>query len=63
MSGEQKPVAWSYELATRLTEDGSYRGWERHLTFYKPCVPEGSIRNLTPLGPMDGGSDGTQQPE
>ena len=44
----QEPVAWSYELATTMLEHG-YDGWEHLITRYKPNVPEGSIRNLTPL--------------
>ena len=44
----QEPVAWSYELATTMLEH-RYDGWEHLITRYKPNVPEGSIRNLTPL--------------
>ena len=48
-----KPSAWSYELATTLIQNGNggraYDGWEPRLTVDKPCVPSGSIRNLTPL--------------
>jgi hypothetical protein len=42
--------AWSYELASGIDlTDGSYVGWQRHITAHKPCVPDGSIRNLKPL--------------
>lgn len=51
-----EPVAWRYELATTMEwKDGKavgpagYGGWKWHLTEYEPQVPEGSLRNLTPL--------------
>jgi hypothetical protein len=43
-----QPVAWSYEISTTTTEHG-YDGWEHRITKYKPTVPEGAIRSLTPL--------------
>lgn len=45
------PVAWVFELATCIREDGTYSGWDEspRLSMTKPCVPEGSIRNLRPL--------------
>lgn len=51
---DAQPVAWSFELATvRDRETGEYSSWgEPRLSFTKPCVPEGSIRNLTALGPI-----------
>lgn len=43
-------IAWTYELAIhRDRETGEYGGWEHHLSREKPCVPDGSIRNLVPL--------------
>lgn len=47
----QEPVAWMYELATMIdAETGEYGGWGgTKLGLHKPDVPEGSIRNLTPL--------------
>lgn len=47
---EKVPTAWSYELGTRMNADGSYDGWEKRLTATRPQVPEGSIRDLVPLG-------------
>lgn len=49
-----EPVAWRYELATvRYWEGDKPTGWgcwsPPKLSLTKPCVPEGSIRNLTPL--------------
>lgn len=51
---EGDAVAWVFELAThRDPETGAYSFWNPpQLSFTKPCVPEGSIRNLTPLGPI-----------
>jgi hypothetical protein len=54
---ERKPVAWLYEQAqAREYADGFDKpptGWShwstRLLSFTKPNVPDGSIRNLTPL--------------
>lgn len=44
-----EPVAWRYELAAGMT-DGEYSNWQpSQVTLHKPCVPEGAIRNLTPL--------------
>ena len=48
--GKEEPVAWVYELASFMWPDGSYGGWMgKQLAFQKPCVPEGSVRDLTPL--------------
>jgi hypothetical protein len=44
-----EPVMWQYELATAVEPDGTYVDWRWHCTSSKPCVPEGSIRNLRPL--------------
>lgn len=44
----EEPVAWSYDLATTRL-DHRYDGWIRRITQHKPNVPEGSIRNLTPV--------------
>lgn len=48
-----EPVAWKYELAhARTWENGTPVGWADwhwYLTNYEPHVPEGSLRNLTPL--------------
>lgn len=43
-----EPCAYEYELAT-VIRNGVYSGWKIHLTKDKPNVPEGSVRNLTPL--------------
>jgi hypothetical protein len=41
---------WSYELARGKTAHESYCDWgPPQISFRKPSVPEGSIRNLTPL--------------
>jgi hypothetical protein len=51
---EGEPVAWRYELAAGMT-DGEYSNWQPpQVTLHKPCVPEGAVRNLTPLyaGPL-----------
>lgn len=40
--------AWSYELATVLNA-GEYGNWEKRLSYDKPNVPSGSIRNLVRL--------------
>lgn len=43
-------IAWRYELAHSINkETGEYCDWYWHLTACPPSVPEGSIRNLTPL--------------
>ena len=57
LAAEQQvePVAWSYEIATQIkvstniNRGNEYKGWENRTTKHKPCVPEGSIRNLIPL--------------
>lgn len=49
MSEAREPVAWVYELARAINSKGEYSFWEERLTFYKPNVPSGSIRNLRPL--------------
>lgn len=50
-SGEA--VAWQFELAKGIEHrpDGTrvYHDFERKISVHKPNVPEGSIRNLTPL--------------
>lgn len=46
----ETPVAWKYELATgRLMPEETYCNWQAKLSFEKPNVPVGSIRNLVPL--------------
>lgn len=45
---EHEPVAWSYEVSTTMMDHG-YDGWTYRITNYKPNVPAGSIRSLTPL--------------
>lgn len=48
-----KPVAWVFELANRW-QGGVYSEWSQpQLSFNKPNVPEGSIRNLKALVPRD----------
>ena len=43
-------VAWRYELAGSIRQDKTYTRWSApKLAFEPPCVPEGSVRNLTPL--------------
>jgi len=42
-------VAWAYYLATSIGGDGTYSRFDRRISFRKPCVPEGAVRNLTPL--------------
>jgi hypothetical protein len=44
----QQIEAWSYELAMAIT-DGEYDNWEKRLSYDKPNVPPGSIRNLVRL--------------
>lgn len=46
--GWGEPVAWMYEIATAFRNE-EYCGWEPRLTKGKPFVPQGSMRNLTPL--------------
>ena len=47
---EVEPVAYSYELAhSRCNQSGDYCDWHKRLSFTKPSVPLGSIRNLVPL--------------
>jgi hypothetical protein len=41
-------IAWTYDLATTKDANG-YSGWQRKLSFERPNVPEGSIRNLVAL--------------
>lgn len=50
---DPEPVAWSYELAgSYSTITGEYSNWmEPRLSFTKPNVPVGSIRNLVALWP------------
>lgn len=47
------PIAWYYELAGYLDENGKYILFNRCLSFNRPDVPEDSIRNLTPLYSKD----------
>jgi len=45
-----QPVAWSFQLASYISTGGEYMKWSAtQLSTSKPCVPEGSIRNLMPL--------------
>lgn len=49
MSNSKKLImGYSYELATAM-DDGVYCDWSLRISHQKPNVPEGSIRNLTPL--------------
>ena len=48
IEGSDKPVAWGYELATAIS-NFAYEMWVYILAESKPCVPEGSIRNLEEL--------------
>jgi hypothetical protein len=50
------PIAWKFELARARQWEGGvpvgYGDWSPpQVSLTKPCVPEGSIRNLTPLVP------------
>ena len=50
----QEPVAWVFELARARRTNGEYVNWgPPQLAFKKPEVPEGSIRNLRPLGHLE----------
>lgn len=42
-------AAWTYELASHKEADSSYSAWNWHVSFSKPNVPAGAIRNLKPL--------------
>jgi len=53
-----EPVAWSYELAGTLLADGQYGNWRPYLTWSKPNVPEGAIRNLKALCERSSSHDG-----
>lgn len=47
---QARPVAWMYEFAMAYDrQTGIYSDWQRHLSFDKPNVPPGSIRNLIAL--------------
>lgn len=49
-SDELKPVAYSFELAGLRTVDGDYTCFGKpKLSFEYPVVPDGAVRNLTPL--------------
>lgn len=58
---ELKPGAWKYELAHSRVWDGcqpvGWTDWRWHLSESKPCVPEGSLRNLIPLFPPEATAD------
>ena len=54
-------VAWRYELATYVECDVRGRGWRRHMTDYKPNVPEGMVRNLRPLTYADKAPPASQE--
>ena len=62
MSNYYEPVAWMFELARSIDhskpEGEKYCDWgPPQLSFDRPNVPKGSIRNLTPLykpGPIRG---------
>jgi hypothetical protein len=49
MADQSEPVAWAYELAYTVIEGRYYDRWYKEISYFKPCVPEGSIRNLRPL--------------
>jgi hypothetical protein len=44
-----EPVAWAYEMATRMSKNGVYEGWAPKIDREKPSVPDDGIRNLRPL--------------
>lgn len=44
-----EPVAWSYELALTISAHAHDVWGKPQLSFTKPRVPEGAIRNLVPL--------------
>src|SRR5580692_7041987 len=41
--------AWVYEFATAIDDDGRYCNWCKALEFEPPNIPEGTVRNLSPL--------------
>jgi hypothetical protein len=44
-----QPKAWLYELAHSGNDRDYYDNFVQHISTSEPHVPEGSIRNLTPL--------------
>lgn len=48
---KDRTIAWVFELAQTFDRETSkYSNWsDPQLSFGKPCVPEGAIRNLRPL--------------
>ncbi len=49
-----QPTAWAYELASAITANpdgsrGAYCNWKPFVSFTKPNVPNGAVRNLRPL--------------
>lgn len=45
-----KPIAYYYELANTIDRyTREYSNWTSHISFDKPNVPEGSIRNFKEL--------------
>lgn len=55
MANKLVPELWQYELARSLTKDGEYTAWdeEPRVANSPPDVPEGSVRNLKGLVPVD----------
>lgn len=53
----KEPVAYMYETARFHSSKKGYFGWNKQVTLYKPNVPEGSIRNLTPLYKKEDSND------
>lgn len=47
-----EPIAYAYELAHAIDSEGNYTDWRKRVTFFKPSVPDNSIRNLVALVPM-----------
>ncbi len=43
---DRKQTAWAFEYATIRHSDGGYSGWIEDVSFDRPCMPEGSVRNL-----------------
>lgn len=46
---EPEPVAWAFELAGGIDANGKGCHWTPHLSWTKPTVPHGMIRNLRAL--------------
>jgi hypothetical protein len=59
---KERVVGYSYELATAM-DNGVYCDWSLRISHQKPNVPEGSIRNMTPLCSHPPSAQGGGEPE